>query len=123
MSMHRRSLAYLLGVALVTMCCATGQRARVETTLARTLISDEQSNRIGEQVHADVARSGVRYVDDPGVLGYVEKIGERIFTVARAGRPGVDSHSHLIDAPKTVNAFAAPGSPVGVAHASTCCAV
>jgi predicted Zn-dependent protease len=89
--------------------CSTGQRARVETTLARTLISDEQSNRIGEQVHADVERSGVRYVDDAAVRGYLEGVATRIIAVARSDRPGIDYHIHLIDDPKTVNAFAAPG--------------
>jgi predicted Zn-dependent protease len=114
MSGHRQALAFVLGVALAAICCASRQRARVETTLARTLISDEQSNQIGEQVHADVARSDVRFVDDPRVLGYLENVGERIFAGARSDRPGVDYHIHLIDDPKTVNAFAAPGGHIFV---------
>ncbi|HKQ96250.1 MAG TPA: M48 family metallopeptidase [Candidatus Polarisedimenticolia bacterium] len=110
MQVHTRQLVIvLLAAALPMVGCATEQRTRVETTLARTLISDEQSNQIGEQVHADVARSGVRYVDDPRVLGYVDSVGERIFAVARRDRPGVEYHIHVIDDPKTVNAFAAPG--------------
>jgi predicted Zn-dependent protease len=89
--------------------CATGDRARVETNLARVLISDEQSSQIGEQVHADVERSGARYVDDSAVRGYVESIAARIIGIARSDRPGVDYHIHVIDDPKAVNAFAAPG--------------
>ena len=111
----RRNRAFL-SVVLATAClaflvpgCSTAQGKRVETVLAEALISDEQSNQIGEQVHADVEKSGVRYVDDPIVRGYVEEIGNRIFTLARSDRAGVQYHVHVIDDPKTVNAFAAPG--------------
>jgi predicted Zn-dependent protease len=103
------SLALVALVGLAATACSAGQRARVETALARTLISDEQSAQIGEQVHADVARSGVRYVDDPDVRRYVESVAARIFALARSERGGIDYHIHLIDDPRTVNAFAAPG--------------
>ena len=105
----RPAASILLAGAVAVLACSTGQRARVETTLARALISDEQSSRIGAQVHADVERGGVRYVSDATVRGYVEGVAARIFAVARSDRPGVDYHIHLIDDPKTVNAFAAPG--------------
>jgi predicted Zn-dependent protease len=103
------SLWVVFIVCLTGLGCSIGQRARVETALAVSLISDEQSNQIGEQVHADVEKSGVRYIVDPVVRGYVEEIGARIFALAREDRAGVDYHVHLIDDPKTVNAFAAPG--------------
>jgi predicted Zn-dependent protease len=107
---HRPGLALILMVTVAAASgCASGQRARVETALARTLISDEESNRIGEQVHAETERSGVRYVQDPAVRAYVEGVAERVFAVARSDRPGLDYHIHLIDDPRTVNAFAAPG--------------
>ncbi len=108
---HHQSglILVLVIVTCAALACSTGQRAQVETTLARTLISDEQSNQIGAQVHADVERSGVRYVQDPAVRGYVESVATRIFAVARSDRSGVEFHVHVIDDPKTVNAFAAPG--------------
>jgi len=109
MPRRRSSLVLVLTMAWVALACSTGQRAQVETSLARTLISDEQSNQIGEQVHADVERSGARYVQDPAVRGYVEGVATRIFAVARSDRSGIDYHVHVIDDPKTVNAFAAPG--------------
>src|SRR5262245_26245854 len=109
MSPHRAAWALALVAACALAGCSTGQRARVETTLAQALIPDEESSRIGEQVHADVEKSGVRYVDDEAVRGYVESVAARIIGVARSDRPGIDYHVHLIDDPKTVNAFAAPG--------------
>jgi predicted Zn-dependent protease len=109
MRRRRPGLLLVLAAACAAPACSTGQRAQVETTLAQTLISDQQSNQIGAQVHADVERSGVRYVQDPAVRGYVESVATRIFAVARSDRPGVDFHVHVIDDPKTVNAFAAPG--------------
>jgi predicted Zn-dependent protease len=105
----RPTLAIMIAGALAVLACSTTQRAQVETTLARALISDEQSNQIGAQVHADVEKSGVRYVNDATVRGYVEGVAAKIFAGARSDRPGVDYHIHLIDDPKTVNAFAAPG--------------
>jgi len=107
-------LCILLSVSLTDLACSTAQRAPVETALAASLISDEQSNQIGEQVHADVQKSGVRYISDPVVRAYVEEIGARIFALAREDRAGVDYHVHLIDDPKSVNAFAAPGGHVFV---------
>jgi predicted Zn-dependent protease len=109
MSLRRPTLALVLAAACAMAGCSTGQRAQVETNLARTLISDQESSRIGEQVHADVEKGGVRYVDDPDVRGYLEGVAARIFAVARSDRPGIAYHVHLIDDPKTVNAFAAPG--------------
>src|SRR5580765_8833615 len=92
-------LCILLSVVAVSLKKKNTRRAQVETALAASLISDEQSNQIGEQVHADVQKSGVRYISDPVVRGYVEEIGARIFALAREDRPGVDYHVHLIDDP------------------------
>lgn len=111
---HLRIFLFLMVSFAVVVGCSTAQRARVETALATSLISDEQSNQIGEQVHADLRKNGVRYVDDPVVRGYVEQIGARIFSLAREDRPGVAYHVHLIEDPRSVNAFAAPGGHIFV---------
>ena len=109
--MHRSGILLCLVASLscAVTGCATAERARVETALAASLISDEESNRIGEQVHADLEKSGLRYLDDGKVRAYLEGIGARIFSLARADRGGVTYHVHVIDDPKSVNAFAAPG--------------
>src|SRR5512134_925424 len=92
--------------------CSAKQRVNAETSLARALISDQQSEQIGQQVHAELAAKGVRYVNDRRVTGYVERVAGKIFDLARRDRPGVNFHVHVIDDAKTVNAFAAPGGHV-----------
>jgi predicted Zn-dependent protease len=109
--MRRRSL--LLTVTFLAVlagpACTTQQRIRTETALAQSLISDEQSNQIGEQVHRELEANGVRYLSNRAVTSYVESISAKLFDVARRDRPGVNYHVHVIDDAKTVNAFATPG--------------
>lgn len=107
-------LTLVPSMMLAGTSCSTAQRARTETSLAQALVTDAQSNELGEQVHANLKKSGVRYVDDPTVTGYVDTIGARIFALARKERDGIDYHVHLIDDPKTVNAFATPGGHIYV---------
>lgn len=106
-----QAVLFLITIAapLAALSCSTPQRVHAETTLAKAFVSDEQSNQIGDQVHADLNDSGVRYLEDPYVRAYVEEIGARIFSLAGKDRPGVNFHVHVIDDPKTVNAFATPG--------------
>lgn len=94
--------------------CATSQRAGVETSLAKALISDEQSAQIGEQVHNELEQQGVRYLKDSTVNAYVADIAGKIFPLARKDRGGMDYHVHVIDEPKNVNAFATPGGHIYV---------
>jgi predicted Zn-dependent protease len=108
------ALSLLLATALAGTGCASQKYVRTETALAQALVSDQQSLEIGEQVHAELASQGVRYVADPDVTGYVQGVAARIFDLARLDRPGMDYHVHVIDDPKTVNAFATPGGHVYV---------
>jgi predicted Zn-dependent protease len=89
--------------------CTTEQRVRTETALAKALISDEQSEAIGKQVHDELKSQNMRFLDDPVVEDYVEGIADRILRYAEEDRPDIDYHVHIIDDPNTVNAFATPG--------------
>jgi len=113
---HRCSivLSFILPVLIVGAGCSAQRRVSTETSLATALVSDEQSVQIGEQVHAELASKGVRYVDDRQVTGYVESVAGKIFDLARRDRSGVAFHVHVIDDAKTVNAFASPGGHVYV---------
>ena len=102
----RAAVLVTLGLAL---SCAGQQRVQTETSLAKALISDEQVAQLGEQVHRELEAQGVRYVTDPTVTRYVEGVAGRIFDQALRDRPGIQYHVHVIDDPKTVNAFATPG--------------
>ncbi|HKY32428.1 MAG TPA: M48 family metallopeptidase [Candidatus Polarisedimenticolia bacterium] len=88
--------------------CTTQQRVRTETALAKALISDEQSEQLGKQVHEELEKQDVEFLDDPVVEEYVDSIAARILPLAEQDRE-IDYHVHVIDDPKTVNAFAAPG--------------
>lgn len=94
---------------LVASACTTEQRVRTETALARTLISDQQSEAIGKQVHEELEKQNMRFLDDPVVEGYVKSIADNILRFAEKDRPDMDYHVHVIDDPNTVNAFATPG--------------
>jgi beta-barrel assembly-enhancing protease len=89
-------------------CSATG-RAKAQTTLAEVLISDEQEEQLGRQVREQLAKDGVKYLDDAQVLAYVQSLGNRLFPHAARDRRGVNWRIDVIDDPKTVNAFATPG--------------
>ncbi len=89
--------------------CSAAQRAKTETALASVLVSDEQENQLGAQVHQELEKQGVRYVTDPAVTAYVDQVTSRILTFAKKDRPSVSWHVHVIDDAKQVNAFATPG--------------
>lgn len=106
------AISCMLLVPMVGTSCSTHQRVKTETVLARALVSDEQMAEIGQEIHRELESQGIRYVKDPQVTGYVDGIASKLFGPARKDRPGVDYHVHVIDAPKTVNAFATPGGHV-----------
>ena len=108
------ALSTLLVMILAGSACSTQQRVRTEAALAQALISDEQSQQIGQQVHAELDASGVRYTRDSTVQGYVSDISARIFSLAKRDRGGTDYHVHVIEDPKAVNAFATPGGHIYV---------
>jgi len=105
---------FLLPMFVVVPACTTQQRVKTETSLAKTLVSDAQSEQIGDQVHAELDAKGTRFITDRSVTGYVEGIASPVFRQAKEDRPGVEYHLHIIDDPKTVNAFATPGGHVYV---------
>jgi len=102
-------LLVALAIAASASACSGAQRVRTETALAEALVSDEQSQQIGKQVHDELDKQGVRYVRDAAVTGYVGDIAARLFALAKKDRGGVDYHAHVIDEPNQVNAFATPG--------------
>lgn len=94
---------------LALPACNTAAGVKTETALAKALISDDQEKQIGQQVHAQLDQQGVKYVTDPAVTGYVERVAAPVLAVAAKQRGNMDWHVHVIDDPKQVNAFATPG--------------
>ena len=111
----RRLRRALLAAALAAGCASSPLRDRVETSAAKALIPPEQAKQIGLQVQAELQKQGVRFVSDPTVDGWVAKVAEPLFAVARKARPDLgDWRVHVIDDPKTVNAFATTGGDLYV---------
>jgi predicted Zn-dependent protease len=110
--MRNWTIVPVLSIAVTAAACAGAQRVQTETALAKVLVSDAEAEKIGEQVHVELEKQGVRYVRDSTVTTYVEALGQKIFDLARDDRPGVDYHVHVIDDPKSVNAFATPGGHI-----------
>lgn len=117
-----RTLTYaivtvLSALPLVTLGCSTVQlnnaRVQTETTLAKVLVSDEDEEALGKQVQAELESQGTRYVKDAQVVAYVEGLVNRISPIAQKDRQ-TTFKVHVVDDPKTVNAFATPGGHVYV---------
>lgn len=109
-----RSTCLVASLALA-LGCASPLKERAELTAAKTLISPEQAKQIGLQVQQELQKQGVRFVTDPAVDGWVAKVADPLFAVARKARPDLpDWRVHVIDDPKTVNAFATTGGDLYV---------
>jgi predicted Zn-dependent protease len=90
-------------------------KERVELTAAKALISPEQAKQVGVQVQAELEKQGVQFVTDPTVDRWVGQLAEPLFAVARKARPDLkDWRVHVINDPKTVNAFATTGGDLYV---------
>jgi predicted Zn-dependent protease len=111
--MRRISVAALvltLGVSSVSGAgCTQRQRSKIEGQIAGALVSDEQEREIGRQVHEELKKQGVRYVQDPVVTRYVEGITERLAAEVKRKGAADDLKVFVIDDPEMVNAFATPG--------------
>jgi predicted Zn-dependent protease len=113
-SARRSSARWTLTGLLVLTACNTAAGVQTETTLAKVLISDNEEKQIGQQVHAQLDQQGVKYVTDPAVTGYVDRVAAPVLAQAAKQRGNMDWHVHVIDDPKQVNAFATPGGHIYV---------
>lgn len=88
--------------------CASAPVVAAEKAAASVLISDKQEAELGQQLHQELAKQGIQYVQDQEVLNYVQGLATPILQAANAKRPGVKWHVHVVQAPE-INAFATPG--------------
>lgn len=77
---------------------------------SQTAIPPIMERQIGEQSMLQIRASG-RYLDDPELIGYLNRLGQRL--VANSSEPGQSFEFFLLDDP-AVNAFALPGGFIGV---------
>lgn len=90
--------------------CATSTTRRLETDLAKAVVSPDQENQIGLQLKSDLdTKQGVVYLADPTVVDYVRATANNVIQFGRKERPEVNWQVFVIDDSQTVNAFATPG--------------
>ena len=102
----------MVGISVVGCSTAFGRAAA--TDAAKYAVSDANEQKLGEQVHQELAKQGTKYVNDPLVNSYVAGVANRVLSQAKKDRPGVTWRTYVIDDPKTVNAFAVPGGSLYV---------
>ena len=106
-SIHRVWLSAGL-LALAANCSLTAQLPEAEIAVAKALVSDEQENQLGLQFHQELEAQGIKLSKDPVVTKYAEGLLAQLTPYAKKDRD-TEWHVHVIDDPKTVNAFATPG--------------
>jgi predicted Zn-dependent protease len=99
--------------ALTSSACTSETRTRTETAATNVLLPAEDEAKLGQQLEAELSKQ-VRFASDPRVTGYVSDLAQKIFEAARSEDPSLAVKVHVIDDPKTVNAFATPGSQLYV---------
>lgn len=107
------ALSLPLGVGAGAAGCATKPVVAAEKAAAATLISSQQENQLGLQVHQELAKQGVKYVTDPAVLDYVKQITGPILAQAKKDRPDVQWKVFVVENPD-INAFSTPGGYIYV---------
>jgi predicted Zn-dependent protease len=97
-----------LALASLTAGCAHLQRGAANLRLPADQEA-ELAGRIDEQIHA-------RYpvLRDPATVDPVRRVGARVGAASARERGPVDLHFEVIDDPRQVNAFAAPGGNIYV---------
>lgn len=108
------AIAAALAVPLGLGGCSRKQRVKAETEVAKALIDEKQLDQLGMRMHQQMEQEGLDYLQDPVVNRYVEQVASRIFAQADEDRPDVEWHVHVVQDPKTVNAFATPGGHIYV---------
>lgn len=110
-----RGLFPLLVVAMLSGCAEFSTVMKdVERTTAQVLITDEQENQLGLQVHQELQKENVKFLENQQVGLYVESIVKKLTPQATKDRPNVPWKYFVIDDPATINAFATPGGRIYV---------
>lgn len=102
-------LAAGLGLSLsMFSACSFTQRGEPELLNETMLLTDAQETQLGTQLHQALVQQGVRFSKDPAAIRYLEGVMWKLRPAVLRDRE-TNWRLHLIDDPKTVNAFATPG--------------
>ncbi len=100
-------------MVLVLAGCTSTQRRTTEKKIAETLISDQQEFELGFQLHEQLKKENVKFLQSPQVELYVEQLVRKLTAEANKERTQ-EWRSFVIDDPTQVNAFATPGGRIYV---------
>lgn len=98
-----------IAVVVAGAGCATRPVRAAEKAAAALLISTSDEVKLGNQLHQQLDKEGMKYVQDPLVVQYVENLSRPILQMAKRDRKDITFHLHVVDKPNEVNAFATPG--------------
>src|SRR5258708_38760021 len=104
----RLCLGLLAGVLLLAGCYTVPETGRSSFILP---LGDDVAQ--GAAAFLDI-KAKEKLSDDPVANERVNRIGRRIAAAVGDALPGAKGEVVVVDAPKTVNAFALPGGKVGV---------
>lgn len=106
----RRIVCALAAVGIVGtgVGCASKPVAGAERAVASALISSEEEERLGRQVHQQLEKEGMKLVTDPVVTQYIDNLSRNILRAGKRERGDVTWRLYVVDSPE-VNAFATPG--------------
>jgi predicted Zn-dependent protease len=93
--------------------CSSRPVVAAEKAAAAILISPEQENQLGAQLHAQLQKEGMKFLEDPEVTRYIDDMIRPILQAAKRDRPELKWRIHVVDDP-AVNAFATPGGYIYV---------
>lgn len=109
MTTHPNVIRVVLLSALVAAAgCASPGYVKAEKAIASTLISTQEENQLGAQLHQQLQQQGMKFDNNPTVVNYVNEVARPILAVAQKARPDVKWQIFVVDTPD-VNAFATPG--------------
>ncbi len=97
---HVAFICFLFFVSFLTGCVTTDFGAKIN------VLSVQDEIRLGNQMATEIEKKE-KPLDNPAIQAYVADIGKRLARVAT--RQDVTYRFTVIDAPKTINAFALPG--------------
>ena len=92
-----RTLVLALSAALALGACSSRQRISTEKALAAVLIPPEQEKQLGLQVKEQLEqKEQIRYVTDPAVDGYVQRVSGKILASAKQDPAGFEPYAQQI---------------------------
>ncbi len=94
--------------AVATTGCASRPVVAAEKAAAALLLPPEQEAQLGQQLHGELQKEGLKFLEDAETKKYIDDLIRPILATAKKDRAEVKWRIFVVDDP-AVNAFATPG--------------